>query len=186
MPSRSLSSRRLTMLDLVRTGLYAGLAGGLAEILVVWAYSALNGGDAAMVARGVGAAIGLAGTSVMTGIAVHLGLGAALGIGLTIVLHMLVGRNAGDPVRFVFMVGSLQVVWMINFFIVLPVVSPAFVHLLPYSVTLSSKLLFGFVAAVTLRIRAQRVEMRGAQGRWLESAGGSVRTVRRPASSPLR
>ena len=38
-----------------------------------------------------------------------------------------------------------------NFFVVLPVVEPSFVHLLPYSVSLVSKLLFGVAAAETLR-----------------------------------
>ena len=49
------------------------------------------------------------------------------------------------------MLASLATVWAINFFIVLPVISAPFVHLVPYSVSLMSKLLFGIAAAETLR-----------------------------------
>ncbi len=38
-----------------------------------------------------------------------------------------------------------------NFFVVLPAVSPTFVNLVPYSVSLISKLLFGLAAAEILR-----------------------------------
>ena len=50
-----------------------------------------------------------------------------------------------------FAFAALAAVWAINFFVILPVLSPAFVHLVPYSVSLMSKLLFGFAAAETLR-----------------------------------
>jgi len=173
MSSRSLSSWRTNAPDLIRTGLYAGLAGGLAEIVVVWAYSAFTSGDAAMVARQVGAAIGLDATSVIAGIAIHLGLAAALGLSLTVALRSLAGRDAGGYVLPVFMIGSLAIVWMINFFILLPMVSPGFAHLLPYPVTLASKLLFGLAAAATLHIRSRRLPL----GPWVQQ----TTTAARPA-----
>jgi hypothetical protein len=46
---------------------------------------------------------------------------------------------------------SLGVVWAINFFVVLPVISPGFVHLLPLAVSLASKLAFGLAAAFACR-----------------------------------
>jgi hypothetical protein len=46
---------------------------------------------------------------------------------------------------------ALGAIWGLNFFVVLPVVSPAFVHLLPYTVTLASKLMFAVAAVATLR-----------------------------------
>jgi len=170
MSENSLSFRRTNASDLLRTGLYAGLAGGLAEIMVVWAYSALTGGDAAIVARQVGAAVGLEGASAIAGIAIHLGLAAALGIGLTVALRILAGRTPGDHVLLGFMAGSLEIVWMVNFFVVLPALSPGFVHLLPYPVTLASKLLFGLAAALTLRIRSHRAGLQAARAPWPQSA----------------
>jgi hypothetical protein len=45
----------------------------------------------------------------------------------------------------------------VNFLLVLPYVNPRFVDLLPYSVTLASKLLFGLVAATIFRIKRMRL-----------------------------
>ncbi len=42
-------------------------------------------------------------------------------------------------------------VWAVNFFVVLPIVSPDFVHIVPYAVSLTSKLLFGVAAAEVVR-----------------------------------
>jgi hypothetical protein len=49
-----------------------------------------------------------------------------------------------------------------GFAIVLPIVSPAFVHMLPYSVSLTSELLFGVAAAGAIRWQdtARRVAFR--------------------------
>jgi hypothetical protein len=134
----------------LRTGLLIGLAGGLAEIVVVLLYSTITGEDAAMVARHVASAIGLDGASAVVGVIVHMGLALALGIALSAALQIAVDRPVHDRAIFSFIVGSLAVVWVINYFIVLPAVSPSFVHLLPYAVTLASKLTFGFSAAATL------------------------------------
>jgi hypothetical protein len=148
----------------LRTGLCIGLAGGLAEIGVVWLYSALTGGDAAMIARHVGYAIGLGGASAATGIAIHMGLAAVLGVGLLAALQTVAGRSARDRVVFPFMLASLAIVWTFNFFVLLPVLSPDFVHLLPYGLTLASKLSFGLTAAVTLRALPPAVWLRAAPG----------------------
>ena len=138
----------------LRTGLIIGIAGGLAEIVVVSLYSAATGGNPAIVARHVASAIGLEGASAVTGVLVHMGLAVVLGIALCAVLQILKARLARDAAIFSFMIGSLAVVWVVNFFVVLPAVSPNFVHLLPYAVTLVSKLAFGIAAAAMLRFAA--------------------------------
>jgi hypothetical protein len=139
---------------LLATGLLVGLAGGLTEIVVVSLYAAATGGNAASIARHVAAAVGLDGASALTGVLVHMGLAAALGIALCAAIQILSGRLARDAAVFSFMTGSLALVWLINYFVVLPAVSPDFVHLLPYAVTLASKLAFGIAAAATLRFVA--------------------------------
>jgi hypothetical protein len=140
-----------TQRGFLQTGLCIGLAGGLAEMVVVWIYTVFTGGDAAAIARGVAASIGLVGASASTGVAIHMGLAAALGIALNGVLRLVAVRPTQAWVVFPFMLASLVLVWTINFFVVLPAVAPGFVHLLPYAVTLASKLAFGLVAGATLR-----------------------------------
>jgi hypothetical protein len=134
------------------TGLLIGFAGGLAEILVVWLYAASTGGDAAMVARHVASAVGLDGSSAAAGLAVHMGLAVALGITLSAMVQSLAALLVRDQAIWAFMMGSLAAVWAINYFVVLPVLSPGFVHLLPYAITLASKLAFGVAAAAALQL----------------------------------
>jgi hypothetical protein len=52
---------------------------------------------------------------------------------------------------------ALATVWAVNFLVVLPYLNPGFVDLLPYSVTLVSKLLFGVSAATVFRIERMRL-----------------------------
>jgi len=49
------------------------------------------------------------------------------------------------------MLAALFYVWAINFFVVLPFVSPAFTSIVPYAVSLASKLLFAVAAAEVVR-----------------------------------
>jgi hypothetical protein len=144
-------STRIAATDIpriLRTGLGMGLAGGLAEIVVVSLYSAMTGGDAGRIARHVAAAVGLPGASASVGVGVHMALAVGLGIGLAALVAAVRGaERAVLPM----MLLSLAAVWAVNFFIVLPLLSPGFVHLLPYGVTLGSKLAFGLAAAMAWR-----------------------------------
>ena len=51
------------------------------------------------------------------------------------------------------MLAALGGVWATNFFVILPMVSPAFVHMVSYAVSLTSRLLFGLAAAAALQWR---------------------------------
>jgi hypothetical protein len=148
----SASERKESFLGFLKIGVLAGMAGGFAEIAIVALYSAVTGGNAATVAREVATAAGLDNSSVVDGLVVHMGLAVALGVGLSAVMRVLGRRLHKDGAVFTFMAGALAMIWAINFFVVLPVVSPAFVHLLPYAVTLASKLAFGAAAAVVLNM----------------------------------
>jgi hypothetical protein len=128
-----------------KAGALIGLAGGAAEVAVVCAYARMTGADAGAVAGGVAASFGLQ-PEIATGIAIHMLLAAGLGAGLYTLLRALPDRARSYGAA-PFMLASLAVVWAINFFVVLPVVNPSFIHLLPYGVTLASKLAFGAVAA---------------------------------------
>lgn len=138
---------------LIRNGVLAGAAGGLAEIVWVSLYAGVTGGDAAILARGVTTAAGISAVlpvaPVATGVAVHMVLAVLLGIGLAALLQALGTRRVAT--FYAVSLLALAAVWAINFFILLPILSPAFVLAVPYAVSLTSKLLFGFAAAETLR-----------------------------------
>jgi hypothetical protein len=161
-PTRAVT-RPTALQGILRAGLCIGIAGGLAEIGVVWLYSVLKGENAAVIARHVAAAIGLGGASASVGVAVHMVLAVALGICLSAMVQIVAGRHPNDSVLFTLMPGSLAIVWAINFFIVLPEVSPEFVLLLPYGVTLTSKLAFGFCAALSWRTLMQPTRARSVR-----------------------
>jgi len=141
-----------TCVKWIAAGAAMGAAGGLAEVLVVGAYSSVAGIDATGVAGAIATSVRVDPGSAATGLAVHMALSAALGIAL------LAGAKASGLLRdgsasLAYAMGllALGAIWSLNFFIVLPIVSPGFVHLLPYAVTLASKLMFAVAAAATLR-----------------------------------
>ena len=145
-------------LEVARLGAIAGAAGGLAEIAWITLYAATTGGDAAMLARGVTTAAGVTAllpmVSVTLGVVVHMALAVMLGVVLAFVWRALsAGSWAKSANPYPFTLITLASIWVINFFVVLPIVSPAFTHLVPYAVSLTSKLFFGLAAAEVLRRR---------------------------------
>lgn len=150
MSSNSFSDNSVQSAELLGRGVAIGIAGGLAEVVVVSLYSAVAGTSVVDVATNVASAVRLDGTSAWTGLMVHMSLAVVLGIAVTFVWNLVRGNSARVVPLYVSMLLTLMAVWAINFFIVLPVLSPSFVTLLPYSVTLVSKLMFGWAAAMTL------------------------------------
>ena len=147
------NTRRLAI---IRTGIFAGAAGGLAEIAWVSLYAGMTGADPAVLARGVTTAAGvsalLPASPIALGIAVHMALAVMLGVVLALGWQALSANRPANP--YPFMLAALAGVWAVNFFVVLPIVSPAFIHIVPYAVSLTSKLLFGVAAAEIIRDEA--------------------------------
>ncbi len=141
--------------ETLKYGILAGAAGGVAEVVWVSLHAAITGGDAAILARGVTTAAGitalLPAAPVTMGIAVHMALAALLGIALAGLWQTLSPRAYGAGGRYIVVLAALVAVWAVNFFVILPAISPAFALLIPYPVSLMSKLLFGLAAAETLR-----------------------------------
>ena len=144
-----------TLLETTRHGVVAGVAGGLAEIAWVMLYAGATGADPSTLARAVTTAAGVSAlfpwAPVASGVIVHMLLAAVLGIALsfgwrTLSLHRL---DIASPLPF--MLAALVGVWVVNFFVLLPIISPAFIHLVPYPVSLVSKVLFGLAAAEAFR-----------------------------------
>jgi len=139
----------------VGQGFVAGAAGGLAEIAWVTLYAGITGGDPAILARGVTSAAGvsalLPSSPVILGIILHMSLAVIVGLLLAFAWREFCEQWPSLKNPYPFALGALAVIWVLNFFVVLPIVSPAFVLLVPYPVSLASKLLFGVAAGATLQ-----------------------------------
>lgn len=140
--------------SLHNTLLLAGLAGGAAEILWVALYSIFAQTSGSEIARQVAASLSGSLASgafaVPAGIAIHLALSLALGALFAAAIWLPFARRRGGAVTLASAVIALAGVWVMNFFIILPALNPAFVTLMPYKVTLFSKLLFGIAMAWAL------------------------------------
>jgi hypothetical protein len=146
--------------ELMLVGTIGGIAGGLTEIVWISAYGEATGTPLTPVARGIVEstfpALAASPWAPALGILIHFGFAVALGIGLAIVVRQLTNLWAGRRAEFSFSLLILAAVWSVNFLLVLPRINPGFVHLLPYSVTLFSKLLFGLSAAAIFRVSRLR------------------------------
>lgn len=149
----------------LQIGLLAGLAGGLAEILWISAYTAGTQASAASVARGVAEAIGLGGAAnaVSLGVLVHMALAGALGVVVVAALRALPAQRRGWGVDLVLTLAALAAVWAFNFMVLLPVLSPEFVTIVPMPVSFASKLLFGL--ATFAAFEASEARTNRQQGR---------------------
>jgi len=134
--------------------LLAGLCGGLAEVLWVQLYSLLAGLSGAEVARQVTASLlpGAADAAFAPGlgIAIHLALSLLLAVCYATLVWAPFLQRRGPAASLAAASAVLAAIWAVNFLAVLPVVNAAFVGLLPYPVTLGSKLLFGLAMAAVL------------------------------------
>jgi hypothetical protein len=153
------NSNRVSLREAIQWGLLAGLAGGLAEVAWIWLYGVVSGTDPELVAWGVSVAAGVGDTAapLTTGVAIHMALAAALGIALTVALRPLFTHFRGNLGLYASVIAALVAVWAVNFFAVLPRLSPAFLELLPYQVGLLSKILFGLAAARVLGAFRMRI-----------------------------
>ena len=135
-----------TLLETTRHGVVAGVAGGLAEIAWVTLYAGATGADPATLARAVTTAVGVSAlfpsSPVALGVTVHMLLAAVLGIALSFGWRALSSHRSDIAGPLPFILAALVGVWAVN---------PAFIHLVPYPVSLVSKVLFGLAAAETFR-----------------------------------
>jgi hypothetical protein len=153
------NNRANSLLETTRHGIVAGAAGGVAEIAWVTLYAGVTGANPATLARGVTTAAGVSALfpadpvafPVILGVTVHMALAVTLGIALSFGWRALSSRRLDIAGLFPFTLVALIGVWAVNFFVVLPAISPAFIPLVPYSVSLMSKILFGLAAAEALR-----------------------------------
>jgi hypothetical protein len=146
-------------IEILRVGALAGAAGGLAEIGWIAFYGVATGLPTEPIARGVAASLAPALATIpgstALGVAIHMVIAVALGLGLALAVRLPWRRNGEIRSEFPRIVLTLAAIWAVNFLVVLPNINPGFVHLLPYHVTLFSKLLFGLASAAVFR--AERI-----------------------------
>lgn len=153
------------IIEIMRSGALAGIVGGMAEIGWIVFYGAVTGAPMGTVARGIVASVfpwlATSPWAAWLGIGIHLVIAIGLGLSLATATRLLVRRDDAGGFEFGLVMLALAAIWGMNFLVVLPHVNPRFIHLLPFGVTLFSKLLFGFSAAMALRIdRMRRVRIR--------------------------
>lgn len=143
-----------------RLGALAGLAGGAAEVAWILLYSSLGDTQGTAVAQGVTAtfssAVADSPASAALGVAIHMMLSVLLGMAVAVAAQALLLRSRSALLEPCFVVVSLIAVWAFNFFVLLPVINPEFVHLLPLGVTLASKVSFGVAAALVMSAASTR------------------------------
>ena len=144
------------LLEVAQVGVVAGLAGGLAEVAWISIYGAISGVSVDIVAEEIAVdctarfvllSVGWDPYSSYSRHRSRRGGGVRDPPSIAWVWPRLCRIQSCDPDACHNM-GR-------EFLVVLPYVNPRFLDLLPYSVTLASKLLFGLVAATIFRIRAQ-------------------------------
>ena len=140
--------------------LLAGFTGGLAEVIWVSLYAALSPLQGWDVAREI--TVSVFGSPVAgafapgLGILIHFILSIAIALAFVAVLWAPLMRRFGQPGVLGGAIAVLAAIWTMNFFVVLPVLNPAFVALMPLSVTLASKLLFGISLGVVLAVASKQ------------------------------
>lgn len=131
----------------LKVTLIAGLCGGMAEIIWVQLYTFLAGQSSVEVARQVTASLlpGMAEAAAAPalGVAIHLVLSVLVALAYALLVWQPFTRRHGPAISLAAASGVLACIWGVNFLLLLPVVNAEFVGLLPFSVTLGSKLLFG-------------------------------------------
>jgi hypothetical protein len=143
---------------IVSTALLAGFAGGVAEMMWIAGYCAvtpLSGSEVLQqISLSVGINVGNGALASLSGIAIHLGLSVLLGLAFALSVWRGSLRRSGIVGNLLASCAVLCMIWAFNFFVVLPSLNPGFANLMPYGVTLASKLLFG-IAMGSMLYRAE-------------------------------
>jgi hypothetical protein len=132
--------------NVTRTVILAGAAGGTVEVIWVLMYCFGSPLSASLVAEEVARSFlpQMAGLiAVLTGLIIHYVLALLIAAVAVFAYLRLFAGDTDEPAIFATSIAALVAIWAANFFVVLPVVNPVFVTLMPYTVTLISKIGFG-------------------------------------------
>jgi hypothetical protein len=129
-----------------RAILLAGVAGGTVEVVWVLLFCMVAPLQSSLVAEEIARSFfpQMAGIPAVTaGIIIHYVLALLIAGVAAMTLFRILGRKSEVRTLVAASVAALVAIWITNFFVILPVVNPGFVTLMPYTVTLVSKVGFG-------------------------------------------
>ena len=135
----------------------AGVAGGTVEVVWVALFCLMSPLQSSLVAEEITRSFlpQSAGVSALaTGLIMHYALSVLVAGMVAVILLRLLGDRVDMCSVLAVSVAALAAIWVINFFVILPVVNPDFVTLMPYAVTLVSKLGFGTAMGWIFGVRA--------------------------------
>jgi len=142
--------------------LLAGLAGGIAEVLWIMAWTTVTPLQATTVAREITRTVfpGMAEATMATetGLVIHLAISLVLGLVFVWTLGKYLAHHYGGTGVLAGSIILLTLIWAVNFLLVLPALNPVFVTLMPTGVTLVSKILFGLTMGLVLVAAPRRYE----------------------------
>jgi len=137
--------------------LIAGIAGGIAEVIWVGLYTLTVDIQLSEIGRLITTTFYPNSTELylapVIGLAIHLMLSILLAFGFGYTLLPVIERIFNTRLTsLVASIVTLAMVWKFNFFFLLPIWNPEFVSLLPMTVTLISKTLFGVSMGMVLMV----------------------------------
>jgi hypothetical protein len=137
-----------------RAIILAGLAGAMAEVIWVGLFCALtplSGGEVLrQITASIFPAVAASSWAPALGLLLHFALGIGVAYAFAVLIWQSFARRAGTGTTLATALVALVGIWAINFFALLPFVNAEFTGLMPYTVTLASKVLFGIAMAATL------------------------------------
>jgi hypothetical protein len=132
----------------------AGLAGATAEVLWIGLFCALTPLRGEEVLRQITATISPAlagsGWAPVLGLLLHFVLGVVVAYAFSVLIWQTFARRRGGGTTLTMALLALTAIWAVNFFVLLPAINGEFVGLMPYTLTLGSKVLFAIAMAATL------------------------------------
>jgi hypothetical protein len=142
----------------------AGLLGGLAEVVWIGLYSLTVNTQISAIGGAIAATVYPPSADLyiapVLGLVIHMVLAILLAFGFGSLLWPVIERAFHyKATALIASIATLVIVWKVNFFLLLPIWNPEFVSLLPLTVTLASKILFGLTMGTVLTIYQQKFSL---------------------------
>lgn len=134
----------------------AGIAGGTVEVVWVALYCLVSPLQASLIAAEITRSFLPEVTgpfAVAAGLIIHYALSVLVAGTLSMTLLRLIADNLNMRSIISISIAALVAVWTLNFYVILPAVNPEFVTLMPYAVTLASKIGFGIAMGGVFGLR---------------------------------